>query len=255
MRTFRIAALLFLPFFANVAEANTPERTLRIGFLEFPPLAYPEKLWGNGKTGYVLEILKSVAKNLEIKEEFKEYPYKRVKINLENGKDIDLFMCVPKAYQGKVKENYLMSESLFRITATLFHAKSEPQITNINQLKNKTVIAVEGIEAALSQLSSTNKIDRATDSKNAVDMLSKNRGKYLADYGERILAHMKNAGVTSDFQALELFQMETGFCFTRSWPNAESVLKKIHQNFRAIQASPEGKALAQKYELAGQFGE
>jgi polar amino acid transport system substrate-binding protein len=183
---FVIFLVLTLATVAASAQEGANKKTLRVAYLEFPPVTYQAA--DGTAAGSFIELTRKVAAEAGYEPEFLYLPVSRVYLYLSNG-SIDVWPGVTEVpdLQGNVLESWV-SPSPVQLSA--WHLDGKPPLTNLEQLRGKRVIVIGGYTYAglLSWLEADSEI-RVTESPNhrsAVDMLERGRGDYLLDYRQPV---------------------------------------------------------------------
>lgn len=171
---------------AASAQEGPNKKTLRVAYLEFPPVTY--QAVDGTPAGSFIELTRKVAAEAGYEAEFLYLPVSRVYLYLSNGA-IDVWPGVSQVpvLQGNVLESWV-SPSPVHLSA--WYLDGKPPLTNLEQLRGKRVIVIGGYTYAglLSWLEADGDI-RVTESPNhrsAVDMLKRGRGDYLLDYRQPV---------------------------------------------------------------------
>lgn len=177
--------LLLAPSLA-VAESK-PTKTLRIAYMEFPPITYRNE--AGEPSGSMIDITRMVVEEAGYTPEFIYLPVSRVYLYLSNGQ-IDVWPGLTNipSLDGEVLESWVSPMSI-QLSAW-YHDKKTAPLTHFSQLDGKTVIVIGGYTYAglidwFSQ-SETIRITEAPNHRSAVDMLKRNRGDYLLDYRQPV---------------------------------------------------------------------
>ncbi|MBW7471716.1 transporter substrate-binding domain-containing protein [Marinobacter sp. M216] len=181
-----LVSVLAWPSIASGEEAAS--KTLRIAYVEFPPLSYRNE--AGEADGAMMEITRKVAIEAGYTPEFIYLPVSRVYLYLRNGL-IDLWpgpTDIP-TLDGEVLESWA-SPMPIQLSAWYSQNKMRP-LENFNQLRGKTVIVIGGYTYAglINWLNDVEdiRITEAPNHRSAIDMLKRNRGDYLLDYREPVL--------------------------------------------------------------------
>lgn len=189
---FKLLCLLLIPLaFLRACGAWADEQpqsgnTIRIAYVEFPPITYRDKF--GEPAGEYVDITRKVAQEAGYQLEFVHLPVGRVYLYLKNGQ-VDLWMGMTgiPALHNDVLESWV-SPIVVQLSAW-YREDTEP-VTHIDQLRNKMVILIVGytyrsLRSWLEQQGDIQVTD-APNHRSAIDMLKRNRGDYLLDYRQPI---------------------------------------------------------------------
>lgn len=169
------------------AQEDTDRKTLRVAYLEFPPVTYQAA--DGTPAGSFIELTRKVAAEAGYEPEFIYLPVSRVYLYLNNGA-IDVWPGVARVpdLQRRVLESRV---SPFPVHLSAWYREDTPPLEHLDQLQQKRVIVIGGYTYAglLSWLENDSGIQatEAPNHRSAVDMLKRKRGDYLLDYRQPVL--------------------------------------------------------------------
>ncbi|WP_372994363.1 substrate-binding periplasmic protein [Marinobacter sp.] len=178
--------MLAVSAFAVSAQEGTDRKTLRVAYLEFPPVTYQEA--DGTPAGSFIELTRKIAAEAGYEPEFLYLPVSRVYLYLGNGA-IDVWPGVTEvpSLQGNVLETWV-SPSAVNLSA--WYLDGTPALTNLEQLRGKRVIVIGGYTYAgllpWLEADSDIRVTEAPNHRSAVDMLTRKRGDYLLDYRQPV---------------------------------------------------------------------
>lgn len=176
-----LAGLLFTS--ASLAASESVNKTLRIAYVEFPPITYQAS---DGRpAGSFIELTRKIAVEAGYEPEFLFLPISRVYLYLRNGR-IDVWpgsANVP-ALNGEVLETWVTP---LATQLSAWYLEGTEPLTHFDQLQGKTVITIGGYTygGLLYWLEAEGSIDvtQAPNYRAALEMLKLGRGHYL--FGHR----------------------------------------------------------------------
>lgn len=193
------ALLLALFFWASGAFAmssggGAADRTLKVAYVEFPPLSYRDEY---GKAaGTMVDITRKVAEKAAYELKFVYLPVSRVYLYLRNGK-VDLWMGMTNipSLSMEVLESWV-SPLLVRLSA--WYLDGTPPVDHLDRLRNTTVILHAGytygdLRTWLQEQSDIRVLD-APNHRAAIDMLERGRGDYVLDYHQPVTEMLTRPG-------------------------------------------------------------
>ena len=127
-----IITALTLTFGTQANAVSLEAETFTLVCDEWPPFQY---VGDNGKpTGYSVEILQAILKELNIKDEIEFYPWKRAFMLAETGK---MDGSIIWGLRSDRAEKFYYSDSVLSAKYVFFHLKEYPfKWENLNDLKN-----------------------------------------------------------------------------------------------------------------------
>lgn len=180
--------LLMFPAISALAhpEPDPGARTLRVAYLEFPPITYQAS---NGEpAGSFIELTRKVAIEAGYTPEFIYLPVSRVYLYLINGL-IDVWPGASNVpvLEGNVLESWI---SPAPVHLSAWYLDGARPLTHFEQLQGKRVIVIGGYTYAglldWLEASPNIRITQAPNHRSAVDMLKRRRGDYLLDYRQPV---------------------------------------------------------------------
>ena len=184
---FFIFLMLALAGMAVSAQEEADRKTLRVAYLEFPPVTYQAA--DGTPAGSFIELTRKVAAEAGYEPEFLYLPVSRVYLYLSNGA-IDVWpgaAGVPDL-QRNILESWV---SPFPAYLSAWYREDTPPLEHLDQLHQKRVIVIGGYTYAglLSWLENDSgiRVTKAPNHRSAVDMLKRKRGDYLLDYRQPVL--------------------------------------------------------------------
>ena len=165
---------------------ETAPKTLRIAYVEFPPLSYRND--AGEADGAMMDITRKVVREAGYTAEFIYLPVSRAYLYLSNGQ-VDLWpgpTDIP-SLEGEVLESWTSPMS---IQLSAWYCEGTEPLTDFRQLEGKTVIVIGGYTYAgminwLRQAEGI-RVTEAPNHRSGIDMLKRNRGDYFLDYRETI---------------------------------------------------------------------
>lgn len=180
--------LIICLFIAGPSQAQQIRDTLKVGYVDVPPLAYQAE---NGRAeGVFIDLTRRVAEEAGYDLDFRFLPVSRAYFYLRTG-GIDVWPGVTDvpALAGEVLESYV-SPLPFQLSA--WGKKDAPPVRHFNDFKNKTLILIAGYTygGLAERLERTPgiKVTEAPNHGAAVAMLNRGRGDYLLDYQDPVNA-------------------------------------------------------------------
>lgn len=176
---------LFTPALAQGEE--TTAKTLRIAYVEFPPITFRND--DGDADGELIDITRNVVREAGYVPDFVYLPINRVFLYLKNGQ-IDVWPGLTNipSLRSEVLESWI---SPMPVQLSVWYCKDKGQpLEHFDQLSGKTVIVIAGYTYAglinwLNQAEDI-RITEAPNHQAAIDMLKRDRGDYLLDYRQPI---------------------------------------------------------------------
>lgn len=184
-----VAALLLST--GTSAQLQTATKTLRIAYVEFPPVTYQTS--DGTAAGTFIDITRKVAVEAGYTPEFLYLPIGRAYLYLTNGK-IDAWPGVTNipALDGEVLESWV-SPSPIQLSA--WYLEGTAPLTHFDQLQETTVITISGYTyGGLSywlQAQDRIRVTEAPNYRSALEMLKRGRGDYLFGHRQPILETLR----------------------------------------------------------------
>lgn len=174
-----------------VSDVDLPVKTLRIAYVDFPPITYRTE--AGEPAGTFIEITRKVAIEAGYQPEFLYLPISRVYLYLRNGQ-IDVWpgsANVP-ALRGEVLETWV---SPFATQLSAWYLDTTAPLEHFEQLKGKTVITIAGYTYGgllywLEDQASI-RVSEAPNYQAALEMLKLGRGHYLLGHQDPVLEAMQ----------------------------------------------------------------
>ncbi|WP_286221237.1 substrate-binding periplasmic protein [Marinobacter apostichopi] len=170
-----------------VVGEETTDKTLRIAYVEFPPITFRNE---NGDAdGELIDITRKVVQEAGYVPDFVHLPISRVYLYLKTGQ-IDVWPGLTNIpiLNGEVLESWV-SPMPVQLSAWYCQDKGRP-LEHFDQLSGKRVIVIAGYTYAglINWLNRAEdiRITEAPDHRAAINMLKRNRGDYLLDYRQPI---------------------------------------------------------------------
>ncbi|WP_417565513.1 substrate-binding periplasmic protein [Marinobacter sp.] len=168
------------------AEPEAAAKTLRVAYIEFPPITY-QKADGT-PAGSFIELTRKVANEAGYEPEFVYLPLSRTYLYLSNG-GIDVWPGVTEVpnLEHEVLESWV---SPFSAQLSAWYREDSPALDHFDQLQGKQVIVIGGYTYGgllpwLEQQAGI-RVTEAPNHRSAVDMLKRKRGDYLLDYRQPV---------------------------------------------------------------------
>lgn len=164
------------------AQAGAGLKTLRVAYLEFPPISYQAE--DGTPAGSFIELTRKVAREAGYRPDFIFLPVSRVYLYLTNGA-IDVWPGVTEVprLEGEVLETWV---SPFPLQLSAWYREGTPPLAHFDQLQGKRVIVIGGYTygglLGWLERKSGIRLTEAPNHRSAVDMLKRKRGDYLLDY-------------------------------------------------------------------------
>ncbi|PHQ25012.1 amino acid ABC transporter substrate-binding protein [Marinobacter guineae] len=178
-----IAALLST---SATAQSETGAKTLRVAYIEFPPITYQAN--DGAPAGSFIELTRKVALEAGYEPEFIYLPVSRTYLYLSNG-GIDVWPGVTEVanLEDDVLESWV---SPFPAQLSAWYCEGTPALDHFDQLQGKQVIVIGGYTygglLAWLEKSVGIRVTEAPNHRSAVDMLKRKRGDYLLDYRQPV---------------------------------------------------------------------
>lgn len=182
-----MARLLLLAWLLSPLTAVGADRSLTVGYVDFPP--YQFRNASGQPDGRFVELTRKVAREAGYDLKFVYLPTARVYYYLESGA-IDLWQGF--ADNPELGDRVLESDTNpLRVAYGVWYLSDTPEPDHFNDLYGQTLITITGYNYAglATYLSHTDHI-RAINTNNhrsALEMLARGRGEYLLDYQEPVL--------------------------------------------------------------------
>ncbi|AOY90316.1 amino acid ABC transporter substrate-binding protein [Marinobacter salinus] len=168
------------------AERAASPKTLRIAYVEFPPITYQTN--DGEAAGSFIEITRKVAEEAGYTPDFIYLPVSRVYLYLSKGQ-IDVWPGLTEipSLGGEVLESWV---SPMPIQLSAWYIEGREPLEHFSQLHDKTVIVIGGYTYAglinwLNQVGNI-RVTEAPNHRSAIDMLKRKRGDYLLDYRQPV---------------------------------------------------------------------
>ncbi|WP_322001757.1 ABC transporter substrate-binding protein [Marinobacter alexandrii] len=183
---------VWLLFFALLAPAfalseETAAKTLRIAYVEFPPITFHNE--AGEADGELIDITRKVVREAGYVPDFIHLPISRVYLYLKSGR-IDLWPGLTNipSLHGDVLESWV---SPMPIQLSVWYCKDKGRpLEHFDQLSGKTVIVIAGYTygGLINWLNRAEdiRITEAPNHRAAINMLKRNRGDYLLDYRQPV---------------------------------------------------------------------
>ncbi|KMQ76916.1 substrate-binding periplasmic protein [Marinobacter subterrani] len=217
----RVLALLIacLVSAQAVAQAGGAEKTLRVAYLEFPPLSYQAA--DGTPAGRFIELTRKVVAEAGYQPDFIYLPVSRVYLYLING-TIDVWPGVTEVprLEGEVLESWV---SPFQVQLSAWYREGTEPLEHFDQLQGKRVIVIGGYTygGLLGWLERKPgiRLTEAPNHRSAVDMLKRNRGDYLLDY-QAPVQEILNGGANNIVHESKVRTRNTAWLFSLANPRA-----------------------------------
>lgn len=235
-RTFRNQILLLILFSVSAIAPVEATRTVKVGYIEFPPIFYTNE---QGKpVGILIDLIRRVLPRAGFNWTAQSYPTKRMISNLVAGK-IDLWVGLPTipAFQGKT----LVGQSeVFKITLRSFHIGEKRPVKSKTDLNDKKIIIMSGYSYGGWIHYIKDPLNRVqyllTNShESALKMLKAGRADYLLDYkypAEKALETLEIPGL----QHNEISALGIHFVVSSKAQDAAGLLEAIETAYQALLA-------------------
>ena len=198
--------------------SDDPGRTLRIGYVEFPPFQYQDE---NGNpAGSVVDLTRQVAAEAGYGVDFTPIPIGRVYLYLKNGQiDAWLGLIGVPDLKGAVIES---DASPLTIELRAWFFEGTPPFSSLDDLDGKTLILIAGYTyGGLLEVLERDpqiRIYEAPDHQAALQMLAKGRGNYLLDYRQPVEAMLADAPMDG-LDSVSIRERNTAWVFSLQRPN------------------------------------
>ncbi|AXS83807.1 MULTISPECIES: ABC transporter substrate-binding protein [Marinobacter] len=188
---FHVARLVILLVAALLSTSATAQsgpgaKTLRVAYVEFPPITYQTD--DGAPAGSFIELTRKVAVEAGYKPEFVYLPLSRTYLYLSNGR-IDVWPGVTEVPRlvDDVLESWV---SPLAVQLSAWYREGTPALDHFDLLQGKRVIVIGGytyggLLAWLEQNGGI-RVTEAPNHRSAVDMLKRKRGDYLLDYRQPV---------------------------------------------------------------------
>jgi polar amino acid transport system substrate-binding protein len=201
------------------AQAGAGLKTLRVAYLEFPPISYQAA--DGTPAGSFIELTRKVAREAGYRPDFIFLPVSRVYLYLTNGA-IDVWPGVTEvpSLEDEVLESWV---SPFPVQLSAWYREGMPPLEHFDQLQGKRVIVINGYTyGGLKGWLERNggiRITEAPNHRSAVDMLKRSRGDYLLDYRAPVQEILKEPS-SSVIRESEVRTRNTAWVFSLASPRA-----------------------------------
>lgn len=183
------AVILLIAFVLStnaIAQSDTGTKTLRVAYIEFPPITYQTN--DGEPAGSFIELTRKVAAEAGYEPDFIYLPLSRTYLYLSNG-GIDVWPGVTEVPHlvDDVLESWV---SPFSAQLSAWYREDTPALDHFDQLQGKQVIVIGGYTYGgllpwLEQNAGI-RVTEAPNHRSAVDMLKRKRGDYLLDYRQPV---------------------------------------------------------------------
>ena len=240
--------LLAATFLPTPVKAGEP---ITVAYSDFPPLTGEYDGDSKNRPGLLVEMYQQVLSSLGYDVTAVKLPPKRIRTLMEQGKEIDLYVC-GEFSQGQ-RPAYHYGPKFVSLTAILIQLASEPKLESVSELKDRTVLKQRGFGGLVKLLDPSNSFYEAGFT-SIVPMLARQRAKHMIDYKERILPRLLEHFSPDDFRLYNLRRYTGSLCLHKRFDRVEERLEKIHDAMIAFQESDKGKELFAAYKYGGKFG-
>ncbi|MCL7942769.1 transporter substrate-binding domain-containing protein [Marinobacter sp. ATCH36] len=189
----RPLTLLLIVYLSLVGPAHAQQvrDTLKVGYLDVPPLTYQAE---NGRAeGVFIELTRQVAEEAGYDLEFRYLPISRAYFYLRTG-GIDVW---PGATDIPALENQVLESfvSPFSLQLSAWGVQNAPPVAHFNDLIGKTLILIagythSGLDSVL-ESSPAITVIYAPNHRAGVAMLARGRGDYLLGFRQAVRAVLK----------------------------------------------------------------
>jgi len=237
---FRTIVVLFLVLLSMAAVADE-RRTLRAGFLDFPPFKYMDEQ--GQAAGPWVELSERLAKDAGYHLEWEQLPISRIYRYLQSG-EIDFWPGVADIpiLRGAVFETRSTPLSL---ALSAYHLDETPPVHTIDDLAGEKLILIAGFSymGLLDHLrdDGTTEIARTPNHKPALQMLVRGRGSYLINYDEPLEDALREVPLDNLRQS-PLIVARGAFIVSRKTDGADDIVQDFDNAYEAIRDRGEARS-------------
>lgn len=219
---------------SSMASNNKPLPMVRIGYVEFPPVASTNE---QGKAeGTVIDILDKVLRHAGYNYSTTSYPTKRITSYLTTGK-IDLWLGISS--NPAFRDTTLVGDSeVYKITMQSYVIGNKPPVKVKQDLNNKTVIVMRGysyggwIDYIKDPANDISYIE-TNSHRSALMLLKVGRGDYLLDYKITVDHALQNLDI-NNIVATKLAEIPSYFVVSKHFPNAKKLLSDLEKSYKQL---------------------
>ena len=206
----------------NVQHTGSDTRTLRVAYVEFPPVTY-QNAFGEPE-GEMVGTTRKVAKEAGYELEFLYLPVSRAYLYLKKGSiDFALGLTEVPALKGAVIDSDI---NLVSVVLSAWYREHQAPITDIDDFRDQVVILINGFTygGLRSWLEQQNdiRITNAPNHRSAIDMLKRGRGDYLLDYRDPVREELMSFS-DAMIQETEIRTRTGAWLFSAAIPDAQTL--------------------------------
>jgi len=220
---------------ANQSQHKQPRPTVRVGFVEFPPLFSTDQQ--GHPHGLLINLLRQVLTDAGYDATFFSYPTKRMTTYLIEGK-IDLWLGVAAVAET---DKVLVSDTkVMTIKLQAYHVGDKPSIKSKSDLNHQTIAVIRGysyggwISYIKDPVNNITVIEASTHSA-GLSLLKIGRVDYLLDYKTPIDATL-DVFELPNLVASPLSAVPVQFVISKQYPHAQQLLELLEASYLELKA-------------------
>lgn len=220
--------IVFIVILLITGSIVSEARTLKVGYIEFPPVFYTNDK-GNPE-GILIDLASKIIPEAGYEWQAFSYPVKRMAGYIVSGK-LDLWIglnTIPVFENNAYKSSIKVHEITLKVYRT---DKRLPDIKNPEDLKNKSVIILSGysyggwINFINNRINSV-KYTKAHNHDSALKMLKAGRADYLLNYNRPAEKAIKKSS-EENIYSNTVSSFGAYFVVSKKVPDAENILKNL----------------------------
>ncbi len=229
-----ISGLLFfiLALFAWDAHSS---KTLRVGYVEFPPFNYTDE---NGVAqGAMADLARDIIANAGYDISFRAYPAKRLAKNIVSGK-IDFWIGL-STLENLTEHTEISSMPVNSAVLRAYSTKVMPPVKTKKDLNGKHILILHGYSYGgwfdyIKDPNNNITYESAIKHDQALRMLSSHRVDYLLDYQLPIDLALENMDLPELYYH-DVLTLQGRIVISKKLPNAKEVLLELENSYKQLQ--------------------
>ncbi|WP_100644380.1 substrate-binding periplasmic protein [Alteromonas facilis] len=239
MRVKQVAASfalsLFCIFSVNASALPQWPQVLHWGYFNFPPLLYTDQ--AGRLTGPLAERVKRVLENANVPYQTIEYPNKRTKLMMNDGR-IN-FNVMAKSFLIDPQSNVISDFPILETSIGVYWQAGTAPLTSLDDLQGKSVILISGFSYGeiRQQIESS-----ALNIKSAMEVENHARGlqALLFKRADYFLGYTEPSNTEIETQSLQgISSMKVGavdvyMIVSREMENADKLMRRLENSYKAL---------------------